>query len=531
MEAVHFHGTTFIPRDTPRPGTFKTLQDINGLLTMSTRRNARVEHEPGTMEKAILMLITSIMAGCGLDDAAELIKSTQSLLYSILDFISESGDVAGTVEQLKSIFNPERGHSPLIVNRTTVSNMIPDPDRTQLDEALEEQAARCLDDLDAAGLKHKHTIHAADGTGFPSKTRNRNGDMQYIHVGQKNTFKQGFYFEAQHNVSDKLFVGLKHHDNWHRGLGKGMFEPWLQAIVDKCANPKRPGSTPTIVEGDRFYFKVGLFAAATLGFLDPGGMPGQGPRVVTPVKFTGEKNTFKWNYLRENKHDRVFTRYFKLKTKDHPLLAAAWAMAHDFNDKKGYRVPYACVALVDEYGKSDKRTLDQVRAEATIIHQSLKDVESTLETTVQEYIDYTGIVHAEKKKSPVGNRGRNRKKFVNKKEADLYRACFILADRKAFLQDKKQALMKSVTFFGISLYPGENPASSPATFLELAHEYHERWGVENGLKDVKWRFLYQNRARGPVRRTFFMVLAMMLYNRWQVQRALERHRSSISPTG
>jgi hypothetical protein len=511
--------------------TNKALHDINQLLKMRTRRNKQVKHETGTIDKANLMLLTSIAADCGLDDAASFITAVQSLLHEILCFISQSNDVAGTVNELKSVFNPDNPDKPLIMNRTTVSNMIPDPDIKQLDKALEEQAAECLDDLAEAGIKHEEVIIASDGTGTPAKTSHRNGDMQYLYIGQKNTFKQGYYYETQYNISDKLFIGLNYHDNWHRGRGGGMFEPWLQEIIDKCTATNKAGTTPAFVEGDRFYFKVGLFASTTLGFLDPCGVPGQGPRVITPVKFSGEKTTFKWNYLLDNTRDEVFTRYFKLKVADNPLLAARWADLFNLPGKKEQKVFYACVALVDEYGKDKKRTLAQLRAQATRVQELLDKIKKEEAATVQEYIDYTGVVNAEKKKSPIGARGKKREKFADDKEKRLYHTCLDLAAKKASLKEEKKELIKSLTFFAISLHPGEDPSTAPSTFLELAHEYHERWGVENGIRDVKWRFLYRSRARGPVRRTFYMVLAMMLYNRWQVERAMVASSNFMNEAG
>jgi len=479
-----------------------------------------VNHEPGTIDKAVLMLITSIMNGCGLDDAAKIITVVQAVIHSVLCFISEADDVQETVDRLKSSLDPEKNDISLTLNRTTVSNMIPNPNISQLDDALEKQAASCLDDLDDAGLKHEQAILASDGTGIRSSTRHHNGDMQYIYIGQKNTFKRGFYFEVQYNVSDKLFVGLKHHDIRHRGSGDKMLEPWLQEIIDKCSASRESGTTPALVEGDRFYFKVGLFASATLGLLAPGLSPGSGPRVITPVKFTREKDRFKWNYVLDPGQPVVFTRYFTLKVSDNPLLATRWADAFGVPCKKEYKVPCACVALVDEYGRREKRTLSQLRAEAMSVQDSLEKIENEEAAMVQEYLNYTGLVHGKTKRPPAGARGKRREKFVDAKERQLYRACIDLANKKAALKRKKAELIKSLTFFGISLRPDEDPSCSSSTFLELAHEYHARWGIENGLSNVKWRFLYRSRARGPVRRTFYMVLAMMLYNRWQVERAL-----------
>ena len=91
-----------------------------------------MNHEPGTIDKAVLMLITSIMNGCGLDDAAKIITVVQAVIHSVLCFISEADDVQETVDRLKSSLDPEKNDISLTLNRTTVSNMIPNPNISHL---------------------------------------------------------------------------------------------------------------------------------------------------------------------------------------------------------------------------------------------------------------------------------------------------------------------------------------------------------------------------------------------------------------
>jgi len=73
-------------------------------------------------------------------------------------------------------------------------------------------------------------------------------------------------------------------------------------------------------------------------------------------------------------------------------------------------------------------------------------------------------------------------------------------------------------FFAISVVPGDDPEGNPDMFIAFTRDYHERWGIENGFRDVKDRFLAKGRSRQPCMRQFRLVLGMMLYNRWEVER-------------
>jgi len=73
-------------------------------------------------------------------------------------------------------------------------------------------------------------------------------------------------------------------------------------------------------------------------------------------------------------------------------------------------------------------------------------------------------------------------------------------------------------FFAISIVPGDDPEGNPEMFIAFTRDYHERWGIENGFRDVKDRFLTKGRSRQPCMRQFRLVLGMMLYNRWEVER-------------
>lgn len=83
---------------------------------------------------------------------------------------------------------------------------------------------------------------------------------------------------------------------------------------------------------------------------------------------------------------------------------------------------------------------------------------------------------------------------------------------------EKAKLLKTLMFFAISKLSGDDSETDSSKFIEFTRDYHERWGIENGFRDVKSKFLSKGRSRRPCVRQFRLVLAIMLYNRWEVER-------------
>jgi hypothetical protein len=98
VEAINLHGTFDIPRVGSSPVTLKMLSDINGLLTMPTRRNARAEHEPGTLDKCVGMLLSMSLLGGSAENAVNLGNAIQALLFSVYKEIDESLDPGSLVK-------------------------------------------------------------------------------------------------------------------------------------------------------------------------------------------------------------------------------------------------------------------------------------------------------------------------------------------------------------------------------------------------------------------------------------------------
>jgi hypothetical protein len=518
VEAAKLHETSVEPHDGSCLEHIKSFRDINRLLSLKTRRDATVVHEPGTVDKASLMMLSSIMLDCGLDDAQALLDSVQAIIIDVLESIRGADDPVLALHEAVESLNSKRRKKALTIHRTTVSNMIPHADRKQLDETLENQYRECIEELDGLGASSNAIIIAIDDTHDRIRSMYFNGNYSYVVVGQTSTWDRGFVYPAEYDSTHQLFMGFRHQDCRMIDSEKKGARPWLESLSEKCMATRRMGINQVLVEGDRGFFNAGLLARAYLGLIDPGAPAGKEPRVVVPRKFTREKTRFKWNFLLDMSKPQVFIDTINLSPYINPDLRQPCEAHLEKSSKSLYPVPYACVAAIDEYSSKNKRTLIEVRSRALIVQDGIDKAAKDLDKAIKMYQEHYKNLKGKNVKPPNFSRGKRRKKFLNKVDKQLFDACYRIHSKLTSWKEEKASLLKSLMFFSISLRPGEDPASDPARFIAITRDYHERWGMENGFRDVKSRFLPKSRSRKPSIRQFRWTLAMMLYNRWEVER-------------
>lgn len=518
VEAANLHETSGEPRDGPLATIIKTLRDIGRLLTMSTRRDATVSREPGTVEKADIMMLTSIMLDCGLDDAKALLDAVQEIIREIFMEINAADDPLATLREAINYLDPGHEEHMFDVHRTTVTSMIPHANRDQLDNQLTEQYQECVRDLDEMGAKSSALIMAADETHEKVRSMYYNGNYSYVVVGQTSTWQRGFVYPTLYDATHQLFMGSRHRDYRLIDSEKKGVRPWIRDVSEKCKMARDLGIDRVLIEGDRTYFNAELFAMAYLGLIDPGASPGQGPRVIVPRKFTRDKDDFKWQYLLDTTKPQVFTEYIGLNPYYNPALKDQCEKAFKKGPSGHYMVPYTCVATIDEYNSREKRNLEEARARAVLVQAGIDHETKILEESIKLYPVISRKESGKETKAPTFGRGARRKKFASNNERKAYETCFKHHERLEKWKKEKAALLKTLMFFAISVLPGDDPVANPSMFVAFARDYHERWGIENGFRDVKERFLAKGRSRHPCMRQFRLVIGMMLYNRWEVER-------------
>ncbi|NMC06801.1 MAG: transposase [Candidatus Lokiarchaeota archaeon] len=185
--------------------------------------------------------------------------------------------------------------------------------------------------------------------------------------------------------------------------------------------------------------------------------------------------------------------------------------------------------MVDEYNSGKKRTLEEVRARAKIVQDNIDQSSAEHEQCVKKYMVLNKAKKGKRTKEPKFGRGARRKRFASDAEHRACDECYESQERVDCWKKEKASLLKTLMFFAISMLKtlmffaismllDDDPVANPSMFIDFARDYHERWGIENGFRDVKQRFLSKGRSRKPCMRQFRLVLGMMLYNRWEIER-------------
>jgi hypothetical protein len=342
-----------------------------------------------------------------------------------------------------------------------------------------------------------------------------------VRVGGKAVWESGFSFPARQDITHQLFINCKPLASWLDAKRRPGAAPWINELGDAVAIVQSTGGHAANIGLDRAFFKPDGFALASAFAIVSGGNAGKPVSLITPRKFGPDKDTFKWNYLLDTTRGQVFVDKMSASNDKYPGLKALAANAGDVIETKpdgSVAVKYACVALVDEYGTETPRSLDDLRSEARKVDASLQKTTESLEKARREYVEHQEANNKGKAKKPPSGRGKHREEFDDDKDRKLYHQCIDLQTSKKGLETKKSGILSSLVFFAISLFPGENPVTAAATFIEIAREYHERWCIENSFKVVKWSFFRQVRSRRPTRRQLALVLGMMMHNFWRVFR-------------
>jgi len=521
MEAANFMQPAGEPCLTFAAGNYKAIDRIRELLLTRTRRQATVVHEPGTADKAVETFLSSILLESGLDAGAELLSAIVAIIHHALVAVAGAPDRDAALARALEIFAPSAGASPLAVHRTTADAMVPHMTRAEMDLVLGQEYLAAMAELGEHRARSPAITLVIDDTSERATARHLNGAFSYINVGQKKTWERGFKFPSIYDATHQLFVGCHHADYRLKEDQKRALRPWVEDLRTKIATVRAAGSVVAVIEGDRHYFAGEFYAASYFGLLDPGAPAREQPRLVVPRKFTREKDEFKWNYLQDPAQPEVFTDFLNLSPYTHPALVGQCATAFAKGEKGQYQVPYACVAVVDEYGVKEPRSLAEVRAEARKVQEGIEECAAALVAAESAYLAHARRPEGKKIAVPGLGRGAKRVKFDDAEDERLYHECLRLHDAQKAWKKKKADLLEALMFFAVSLRPGEDPADHPATFLALARDYHERWGIENGFRDVKHLFLRPGRSPKPTRRQFRLLVGMLLYNAWHLQRMRE----------
>jgi len=513
--------TTTGLQDDPSSMALKVLSSIKGLFETRTRRDAVVDREPGTLDKVVLVETTAAMLGTGHEPAAATLDMVQAVLHGYSDEILAQPDPIAALRLVRDAMAPGPGRKLFSVSDTTMGRAMPSMDREQLDGALRANYGECIASMEAIGARSKTLFVAHDDTSMACRSASPNGWFKPARVGGRAKWEQALSFSVREDTTNMLFAGCLPLAGWLDAKQAPGQVPWLQEIANCTAEMHETGSKVVAMGLDRGFFKPVTFAIAASDKLATGdgeNDDGLGPRFVTPWKHGPDKDDVKWKYLLDPTKAQVTVESLEVDTTKHPDVAGINNGVVETTPDGTTTVKVARVALVDEYGAGEKRTLDELRVEAKDVEDGMNATTRDLEKTEQAYVAHREATGTKDAKKPGYGRGKKREQFADDEDKTLYNACQDLHEKEKRLKTRKESILASFVFFAISLFPGEDVIVAAKAFIELARDYHARWLIENGFKVVKESFCRDIRSCKPTARQFVLVLGMMLHNWWRVVR-------------
>jgi hypothetical protein len=499
----------------------KALSSIKGLFETQTRRDPVVAHEPGTLDKVVLVETNAAMLGTGHEPAAANLDIAQVVLHETLGELLAQPDPIAAMKHLYAASALDQGKRLFSVSDTTMERATPSMDRAQLDAAVRESYATCIAEFGAMGVQSKDVLAANDDTSFGCRSASLNGWFKAARVGGRAKWEQALSFSVREDVTHMLFAGCMPLAGWLDADQAPGQEPWLQEFASCMAVIKETGGHVVAGGMDRGFFQpVGFAIAASTGLakMDDGAENVLDTRLVMPWKFGPNKDELKWKYLLDDTKAQVTVETMDVDVDKHPGVAGTNNGVVETTPDGTTTVKVARVAMIDEYGGDEKRSLDEIRAEAKDVEADLQSTASTLEEKEQAYVDHRIAAGKKDAKKPAYGRGKKRQKFADAEDESLYTTCQDLHEKSVRLGARKECILASLVFFVISIFPGEDVVAMVKTFIELARDYHARWLIEIGFKVVKESFCRDIRSCKPTARQFVLVMGMMLHNWWRVAR-------------
>lgn len=449
---------------------------------------------------------------------SKLLNTIRACIYFTLVKIKDSKQVVMTLDRFLADLSPDQHIKPLSASRTAVSDNLTQDTKENLDHKLQENYISSMQNLATFKARSKEIILAIDGT--PEKTRSKylNGQYSYVNIGQKNTWKRGFTYSGVYDSTHQLFLSCPH-KNYHKSKHQqGQLQDFIIQLQNCCRVVEEAGSSVKVIDGDRGYYDAELFAAAYFQQFTTFCRNPYDVKVIVPKKFTREKMDKKIAFLENSKSTTITKSSINLSKYTHPaLIALCKAMKIPEQDSL-FKIPIVEVAMIDDYSQKSHRNLEQLKFEWKTSKKNLQASNERLDRLQNEYL--TLQKQAKIKDPKKITKITQRKKHLFKtfelytKYGEIRRTLIYLKK----LKSSREKILQSLIFFTISTTQNETIDPNSIKFIKLAKAYHERWGIENGFKEDKSKFIRSVRYRKSTKRQWNLELGMMLYNQWHVCR-------------
>jgi hypothetical protein len=488
------------------------------LLGLPSKQRHCVKSKLKTKEKVVNTLISSILTKSSFETGNGLLETFSKCILFTLEKIKESGQIEETLDKFILELSSDSHTKPFSASRKAVSDNLFQDTKKNLDIKLQENYITSMHTLAEHNARSKEIIMAIDGTPEETRSKYLNGQYSYVNIGQKNTWKRGFNYSGVYDATHQLYISCPH-KNYHKSKHKqGQVQDFIMQLQNCCRVVEDAGSFVKIIDGDRGYYDAELFAVAYFQQLTKFCRESRDVKVIIPKKFTRGKKQKKIDFLENPKSTIITKSTINLSKYTHPTLISMCEAMGLEKEKSLFKIPIIEVAVVDEYSKKKHRNLEQLKDEWKQTKINLQKSQVRLNKLQEKYVNLQKAENIKNPKKIKKITSRKRRLF---KTPELYKEyCKILNAMKYIkqLKSNQTKIIKSLMFFTISTTPNEDVNIESTKFVQLAKAYHDRWGIENGFKEDKSKFIRSVRYRKSTKRQWNLELGMILYNHWHVSR-------------
>jgi len=497
----------------------KGLDGLFDLLIAPRSKKKTPKTSNETLSKCKAAILGQMLVKGSAEDSIALLQLCGKLIFAFAKEIDrQSQKNPAVLKEFIENNQADLGKSLFTVSVPTLTKVLDDFPEQDSSRILTKQVSTISKRLSKQGLMSPIQMLAIDPSDILYRGKYPNQWTPYAYTGQKNQYKRAFKEQVLYLDPLQMIGGLAPASIIGENSGDKTLPLWLSQIQLQIFNATANNSPIQTIYGDReFYSGVGN-AFSYVGLWDHTRSPQENPRLIVPKKIWGDVSATKWSYLLDRSSKIVENDEIELNYYDQVYLGNL--LSHLPHNPKGtrYMVPVASVAVFDNYPNGHKpETMEWAHSEAERIELHLHALPKDLKDAESAYI---GFLRKNKRKTCIapsyGHKPRTC--FKDHDEKVLYQECIRLHKCLEAWKMRKEKLLKRLMFFTISLHENERIEALEEEFIKLVKLYHQRWGVEIGVKVVKWEFPVVTNCRKPTRRHLNWIMSALMENSWHFYR-------------
>ncbi len=498
----------------------KPLDDIHNIITAAQPKRKHVEYKQETIDRITNILLMQMVTGKSPQYAENTLELKGEMIYAFAREILKSADPISKLKGFVRKHKKDHGKKIFKTSPTTLNQALGRISMKTADSILDGATASLEVNLRKQGLWSNEVVLALD----PYHTRYFGKHVNRFHnwgsIGQKPTYFRTYKEVSLYASTPQLIMRSAVEPVLPKDKRLRNLPLWISELQHQVTILHNSGTQVKCIYADReFYSSMGM-AYSYLGFWNPSVSLKKNPRLIVPKKMWGDKEEDKWTYLLTPNTPEILADHIEL---DYYLNKFLGSRINEL-DMKGngtrYLVPTWSVAVFDTYGNGKElKPLSWGKKEALCIQAGLQEVLKSLKDAEMQYSKFI-VKHNLKKASILSYKGKKRSIFSTIAEKILYLGCWKAKASVKYWEKKKADLSKRLIFFSVSARPDDYPNDCAEELVALATGYHERWGVESGFKDIKYKFQIKTNSRKPTARHVRFVIGALVYNAWHYYRLL-----------